>query len=986
MSKAPPLDDRAKAALTALYNQLKIEMSSADFQAFGVQVKAQITFKRDYSKYRDKPYQYAKEILKVKWLPKQIEIAEAVMKYPRVMVRSSNGYGKCMGASERVTLFDGREVEAKDLIGEYFVITAFDPNSYKLVPGIAYAEDNGAQNVVEIKTQTGRKVIRTENHRLMTWDGWQEVSSLKAGDKIAVPTVMKVRATKAVLTDSQIKFIAYMLGDGGCTGNTLTFSQAPGKQLDEFKQIAGDLGAIVIKSTSNPYAYRLRSTNGEETFSGGRHEMTQFKRLLKDQDIYRKGSADKRIPKSVFGLPNDKIALFLSRYYSTDGWASVGKTTFNSAGVPSQKEIGIASISEEMMRDVQRLLLRFGIQSRVQKRKGHWNDNIYYSYAVVVMGIKNLVKFCENVGIYGKEVAIERVYSACRQQTVSPVTKARDTDLEFQDVKVWDEMKEACEANGIVAKDLNIGSLSHRGVGYAPNLSKIRTVANATQDRGLLKKSSDEIGWDKIVSITRLGEQPTVAIEVKDYHAYFTSVIDHNSYLAGSLINFFFDVRIPSITLTTAPTESSVIDILWKEVRTQRKNRPGLSPKAPRMELAPNHYAQGYTAKDAASFQGRREKDLLIVMDEAIGIPEEFWTAAKAMCTSPEHRWLVLYNPLDSSSFVYTEETNVDSNWHVITLNALEHPNVALELAGHPPLVEAGVRLSWINQAFKDWATKINSTEDVKPIYDVEWPPASGIWYKPGPEFEARVLGRWPTGSVYSIWNDAVITACETKQYELPKDVPPEIGCDVARMGDNFSVNYVRWGKSITHRESRQGVEYAWTASRLRQLADEHGQKAGIEGKKIAVKIDAGGGYGEAVFELREGYNFILINGASTAIRENNYHNRRSELWFQTFRMAEDGLIEWSRLTPEEKKKLRRQLLSAKYAFDNKNRLQVEEKKKTMKEAGGSPDEADALNLACTNFFRLPLVKKKNAVEPFKDRYKDKGFVDQSRQRDWMLT
>lgn len=457
------------------------------------------------------------------------------------------------------------------------------------------------------------------------------------------------------------------------------------------------------------------------------------------------------------------------------------------------------------------------------------------------------------------------------------------------------------------------------------------------------------------------------------------------SHTAGSLINFWFDCRIPSITLTTAPTESSVIDILWKEVRTQRRGRPGLSPKAPRMELAPNHYAQGYTAKDAASFQGRREKDLLIVMDEAIGIPEEFWTAAKAMMTSPEHRWLVLYNPLDSSSFVYTEETNTESNWHVITLNALEHPNVALELAGQPPLVEAGVRLAWINQAIKDWTTKIESKDDIKPIYDVEWPPQSGVWYRPGPEFEARVLGRWPTGSVYSIWNDAVITACETKQQELPKDTPPEIGCDVARMGDNCTVVYVRWGKSIVYRESRQGVEYAWTANKLRQLADEWGKKSGTEGKKIAVKIDAGGGYGEAVFELREGYNFILINGASTAIRESNYHNRRSELWFQTFRMAEDGLIEWSRLNPEEKKKLRRQLLSAKYAFDNKNRLQVEEKKKTMKEAGGSPDEADALNLSCTNFYRPVPEKKKNAVEPFKDRYENKGFVDQARSKDWMM-
>lgn len=456
------------------------------------------------------------------------------------------------------------------------------------------------------------------------------------------------------------------------------------------------------------------------------------------------------------------------------------------------------------------------------------------------------------------------------------------------------------------------------------------------------------------------------------------------SFLAGSLINFFFDVRVPSITLTTAPTESSVVDILWKEVRVQRKGRSGLSPKAPRMELAPNHYAQGYTAKDAAAFQGRREKDLFIVFDEAIGVPEEFWTAAKAMTTSPDHRWLVLYNPLDSSSFVYTEETNVESSWHVIQLNALEHPNIALELDGKPPIVEAGVRLAWVNQAVKDWATRIESHDDVKPVYDVEWPPNSGLWYRPGAEFEARVLGRWPTGSVYAIWNDAVITACENNRQEFPKDVPPEIGADIARSGDNFTCLCVRWGNSIAFMERRQGVEYVWTARRLKDLADEWGKKAGIEGTRIPIKIDAGGGYGEAVFEHRGDYKFILINGANKAIRETNYHNRRTEMWFSTFRMAEDSDLEWSRLTDEQKKRLRRQLLAARKKFDNRGRLQVVPKEETAKASGGSPDDADALNLAsATTMFRAEKPRKERTV--IKDRYADKGFYDQTKSKSWML-
>ena len=504
--------------------------------------------------------------------------------------------------------------------------------------------------------------------------------------------------------------------------------------------------------------------------------------------------------------------------------------------------------------------------------------------------------------------------------------------------------------------------------------------------RDFSKYSDDPMRYAReILKVKWLPKQIEIADAVMKYPRVMVRSSNGygKSFLAGSLINFFFDVKVPSITLTTAPTESSVIDILWKEVRVQRKGRAGLSPKAPRMELAPNHYAQGYTAKDAAAFQGRREKDLFIVFDEAIGIPEEFWTAAKAMTTSPSHRWLVLYNPLDPASFVYTEETNVESSWHVIQLNALDHPNIPLELEGKPPIVEAGVRLAWIKQALRDWTTKIESKDDVKPVYDVEWPPGSGIWYRPSPEFEARVLGRWPTGSVYAIWNDAVITAAESKRQEFPKDIPPEIGADIARSGDNYTCLCVRWGKSIAYMERKQGVEYVWTATRLKELADEWGKKAGIDSKRVPIKIDAGGGYGEAVFEHRGEYKFILVNGANKAIRESNYHNRRTEMWFATFRMAEDGDLEWSRLSDDQKKRIRRQLLAAKKKFDNRGRLQVVPKEETAKESGGSPDDADALNLAsASSMFRAEKQKKETVV---RDRYAGKGFYDQSRSKAWML-
>lgn len=214
-----------------------------------------------------------------------------------------------------------------------------------------------------------------------------------------------------------------------------------------------------------------------------------------------------------------------------------------------------------------------------------------------------------------------------------------------------------------------------------------------------------------------------------------------STHTAGALINWFFDSYVPSVILTVSP----ITDVLWKEIRLQRRSRFGLSPKAPRMEITPEHYAQGYTIKDDLSFSGHSGKNMLVVFDNAQTVPEEFWQSAKSMLTGESHRWLALVNPTDTGCFAYSEEMNADSGWHVMSLDARDHPNIALESAGHPPQIEAGLRLSWFLQTVRDWTTEIDSKNNVKPERDFEWPPNSGKWHRPGPEFESKVLGRWPS-------------------------------------------------------------------------------------------------------------------------------------------------------------------------------------------------------------------------------------------------
>jgi hypothetical protein len=413
------------------------------------------------------------------------------------------------------------------------------------------------------------------------------------------------------------------------------------------------------------------------------------------------------------------------------------------------------------------------------------------------------------------------------------------------------------------------------------------------------------------------------------------------THLGGGLVNWWYDTHDPGLTLTTAPTDRQVRDLLWKEVRVQRRGRGGFpGPKMPRLESSPDHFAHGFTARDGDSFQGNHSPHTFIVFDEAVGVDSVFWETAESMFSGEGHGWLAIFNPTDTSSQAYAEE--MSGGWHVISISVLEHPNIAAELRGEPPPYPAAIRLARVETLLKKWCRpapgKPKST-------DIEWPPGSGEHLRPGPIAEARLLGRWPSQATNSVWSDAAWQAAEGLYLPEPEDVPCEIGCDVARFGDDFSAIHVRRGPVSLHHESANGWSTSETAGRLKQLADQWGQHCGTEGKQIIVKVDVDG-LGAGVVDQRGDYQFIPISGASAALEQEHYPNRRSELWFATAERADEGRLSLARLPAEVRREIRRQAMAPTWRVDSQGRRVVEPKEDTKKRIKRSPDDLDAINLA----------------------------------------
>lgn len=411
------------------------------------------------------------------------------------------------------------------------------------------------------------------------------------------------------------------------------------------------------------------------------------------------------------------------------------------------------------------------------------------------------------------------------------------------------------------------------------------------------------------------------------------------TFTSAALINWFFDTHGPCVVLSTAPTDRQVKDLIWKEVRAHRPDRALLSPKSPRMERAPDWYAAGFTARDYNAFQGTHAERMLVVFDEAVGIDQQFFEAAEGMLTSDEAYWLLVYNPTDISSQAYIEEHS--GEFYVVRSSALDHPNVERELRGDAPLIPAGVRLRWLEERVRRWCSETEAPDPRK--NDFEFPPGSGRHYRPGPLFESRVMGLWPSSATDVVWSESVWQLC-LEQRPASKSAPLEIGCDVARFGDDFTAIHVRRGKASLHHERHNGWDTSQTAGRIKELCRRFAED-GEDPQSVACKIDDTG-VGGGVTDQRGGFSFVPVNSQERADDDESYPNVRSELWFDVADRAADGRLDLSRLDEGSRREIGRQVKAPRWKMDGEGRRVVEPKDQTKKRLKVSPDDADAMNLA----------------------------------------
>jgi hypothetical protein len=505
-----------------------------------------------------------------------------------------------------------------------------------------------------------------------------------------------------------------------------------------------------------------------------------------------------------------------------------------------------------------------------------------------------------------------------------------------------------------------------------PNfLGQLLELPNATQSsltryqKAPVRYMREVLGvdpWAKQREIARLLLTPPYKVLGKACHGV------GKTHASACLTSWWFDTHPEdSAVITTAPTARDVRDLLWTEVRGQRRRAivPGLADhfigeKAPEMATSESHYAKGFTASTGESFVGRHLRYMLFIFDEAIGVDPIFWETVKSMFQpNGEHAWLCIFNPTDTSSQAYAEElmTGLDGKpaWHVVSMAAMEHPNITEALEGRDAPYPGAVSLAQVDTWVAEWCEPIGVGEVDAALGDFEWRPGSGSWHRPGPLFDSRACGRWPRQGSYGVWSDLAWTlATSPAEQVVAAGELPVIGADLASTGGDFSEFHTRHGTHSLAHERHNGWAEDQIAGRLKVLCAEMAAlfnaklqlgKAQVRPQDIPVHYDADG-RGGALASHRGDYKFVPIHASSAARAAGKFPNRRSELWFGTVMLARSGQVNLSRLDRDSQNRLRQEAMSPRWKLDAAGRQVVEKKDETKRRLKKSPDGMDAVNLA----------------------------------------
>lgn len=467
-----------------------------------------------------------------------------------ILLIGDPGAGKCLRGDTKIMLENGsirevREIIDKEEFLEQKKVSAFNMPSLQLdgsskqSKGVRYWKRKAEDNLLQIKTRTGKKLHLTKNHPLFTCEDGLikalEAREFQEDQWIATPRKIRVEGNLQQLTlpkerkhynnsktysfpkflDINLaRILGYLTGDGyvadSKTSSWISFSSNEEKLIQDFKTLMKnvfDADVTVRKRKGSKEAYVTSKA------------IANF--LQTNFDITCK-SAKKNIPDLVLKSKEEVNKAFLKSLFESDSHVNHKKSV-----------IEYTTTSKELAEQLKLNLLRFGIVTSMKEKVKHATNTVQKRNVLayeIKIGPQFANTYAKNIGYVTKrkEKALRKIVDKRRNTNVDVVPNMKNF------------LKVLRKDIGRTQKDmgLNRSTYAHYEQGNRnPSKTKLKQIYEEIKHEksmfiGYLKKIvKSDIYWDKITNIQEVKHEGYVYdFEIEKTHNYFANgIVVHNS-------------------------------------------------------------------------------------------------------------------------------------------------------------------------------------------------------------------------------------------------------------------------------------------------------------------------------------------------------------------------------------------------------------------------------------------------------------------------
>ncbi|SPT60646.1 replicative DNA helicase [Actinomadura madurae] len=475
----------------------------------------------------------------------------------------------CVTSSTRIMRADtNEEVTIGDLVADGardVPVWALDERLKYVPRTMTHAFSSGRKEVFRVRLASGKEVEATANHPFLTYGGWTALGDLKPGSRVAASRHVPPPLKPESWPEDRVVLLAHLIGDGSFVkrqpiryaSRDEACLQAVTRAAEHFgiSAVRDEYEAARVTTLRLPAPYRLTH--------GRRNPIAEW---LDELGLFGLRSHEKFVPGQVFSLPKEQVALFLAHLWATDGcvhWDAERESC----------RLYYASTSKRLVDDVSRLLLRFGILSRIKTvRKGDYRPG----YQLHIDGAENQLAFFNAVQVHGGRGL--KAVSAMR----SLQGKRPNTNLDTIPRDVRDDVKTILVDRGMTHREFS-AAIGTQFCGSAlwkrsPSRARLGRVATVLDCSDLEFLSVNDVFWDEIVEIESIGEQEVYDATVMGLHNFVANGIAlHNS----------------------IEQDADMVILLHREDAYEKE-----SPRAGEADLIVAKHRNGPTATVTVAFQG----------------------------------------------------------------------------------------------------------------------------------------------------------------------------------------------------------------------------------------------------------------------------------------------------------------------------------------------------------------------------------------------